>query len=705
MTIYGYTDRWTVRPGQRLGLHVHSERSGYESAVVRLHGPIHENECAETEQLPGTVARHTDGARRRTGTGSFASLPLPRDWLRGQGFTVTLRFEPTTPVLGREQVLLYTGDTAGRTLLALVIGADGMLGARLGGAEIACAPELAAHRWYEGTLGLDGGRLELRLHAVHGQSAESTVSVACTAPEADVRWTTLAAAPCAAEPSLPEYGFNGKIENPVFWNGLPGKGELIAAYEFGRDFESTTLHDGSAAGRHGILHQSPQRAVTGSRWDGTTSDFRTDPGHYAAVHFHDDDLEDAGWPEDRSWTVPELSPGVYGFRLDNGADVDIVPFFVRDGRRECPVLFLAPTFTYLAYANEHLYTAGGNLQFMAQDPELSRHERHILEHEELGKSVYDLHSDGSGVAYSSRLRPVLNLRPYRHNWLNGYVRHLSADLYILDWLGRIGIEHDVATDEDLHHEGSALLERHRVVVTGSHPEYWTRPMQQALHHYLEHGGRLMYLGGNGFYWVTSVFADRPHLIEVRRGNNGSRSWDSPPGESVHSATAHPGGLWAFNGYPPHASVGVGMAAQGWGPASAYRRLPDSHDERAAFVFDGIGSDELIGGFGHVLGGAAGDEVDRYAPELGTPDGTLRLATSVALDDHYQLTQEELLVTAPGQGGTENERVRADMTLREISGGGAVFSVGSICWAGSLAWNGYVNNVARISENVLRRFSR
>jgi N,N-dimethylformamidase len=37
-------------------------------------------------------------------------------------------------------------------------------------------------------------------------------------------------------------------------------------------------------------------------------------------------------------------------------------------------------------------------------------------------------------------------------------------------------------------------------------------------------------------------------------------------------------------------------------------------------------------------------------------------------------------------------------------GGAVFSTGSIAWIGSLSHNGYDNNVSRITENVLRRFS-
>jgi N,N-dimethylformamidase len=33
----------------------------------------------------------------------------------------------------------------------------------------------------------------------------------------------------------------------------------------------------------------------------------------------------------------------------------------------------------------------------------------------------------------------------------------------------------------------------------------------------------------------------------------------------------------------------------------------------------------------------------------------------------------------------------------------VFATGSINWCASLAWNGYDNNVARVTTNVLRRF--
>lgn len=48
-------------------------------------------------------------------------------------------------------------------------------------------------------------------------------------------------------------------------------------------------------------------------------------------------------------------------------------------------------------------------------------------------------------------------------------------------------------------------------------------------------------------------------------------------------------------------------------------------------------------------------------------------------------------------------VSAEMVFFETLTGGAAFSTGPIAWAGSLSHDGYQNNVAQISRNVLRRF--
>ena len=153
-------------------------------------------------------------------------------------------------------------------------------------------------------------------------------------------------------------------------------------------------------------------------------------------------------------------------------------------------------------------------------------------------------------------------------------------------------------------------------------------------------------------------------------------------------------------------MGIGFTAQGFDRSAPYRRQVGSFDPRAAFIFAGIGQDELIGDFESLVlsYGAAGFELDRAEPTLGTPAHTLVLASSYGHSDSYQHVVEEVLMTDPLQGGTVNPEVRADMVYFEYPNGGAVSATGSIAWCGALSHNHYDNTVSRITDNVLRRFA-
>ena len=322
-------------------------------------------------------------------------------------------------------------------------------------------------------------------------------------------------------------------------------------------------------------------------------------------------------------------------------------------------------------------------------------------------ALYDHHSDGSGVCYSSRLRPILNMRPkYNMQGLalgEGAPHQFNADLHLVDWLEAKGYQFDVATDEDLNFEGEELLAPYRVILTGSHPEYSSAQMLSALDGYMSRGGRLMYLGGNGFYWVTSFDHHRPHVIEVRRWH-GTEAWEAGPGEYYHSTSGELGGLWRFRGRTPQELTGVGFTAQGTDKSLPFHRLPDSFDPRAAFIFEGLAEDEVIGDFGLVMGGAGGFELDRADQALGTPPHALVLARTTGFSDVYQAVSEEILISDSQQGGTVSPLVKGDMVYFETPGDGAVFSVGSIAWCGSLSQANYDNDVSRITENVLNRFA-
>jgi N,N-dimethylformamidase len=322
-------------------------------------------------------------------------------------------------------------------------------------------------------------------------------------------------------------------------------------------------------------------------------------------------------------------------------------------------------------------------------------------HPEFGRSLYQRHDDGSGICYSSARRPILSLRPdYRTSLLDA-PRHLGADLYLIDWLEALGFAYDVTTDDHVHALGNEYLGRYAVIITGSHPEYCTYDMISAYQSYVAAGGRMMYLGGNGFYWVTSVHPECPHVIEVRRGNGGTRPWESDAGELHHSTTGEHGGHWRRRGPIPNRLTGVATASEGAdGHSVGYRRLAASRDPRVAFIFEGV-EEEIIGDFGLVMGGAAGDEVDRADLGLGTPPQAMVLATAM-LSAYYSVLLEDRI---SWRSDRDQGEPRADMTYLENAAGGAVFSVGSMSWLGSLSHDQYANNVSRVTANVLRRFAR
>jgi N,N-dimethylformamidase len=248
-----------------------------------------------------------------------------------------------------------------------------------------------------------------------------------------------------------------------------------------------------------------------------------------------------------------------------------------------------------------------------------------------------------------------------------------------------------------------LLSGYQVVLTGSHPEYVTATMLDSLDQYLSRGGRLMYLGGNGYYWVTSIDTERGDVIEVRRGHAGSRTWESAPGAVYHSNTGARGGRWRHRGRPPNHLVGVGFAASGWGGEAGAFHAVTPVPERAAFVFEGVDVSQPIGDFGLIMNGCVGDEVDRWDPDLGSPAEAIRVASCPDLNESYVIVVEDTIGTGVDVTSSTNDRVRADMVLLPTANGGAVFSVGSMTWVGSLSHNGYENSVSRVTRNVLERF--
>lgn len=746
MDIVGYADRYSVRAGDTIRFMVSCERPNYQADVVRLiHGDVNPEGPGFKESFIQNVGTF-EGRFQELVTGSHVTVPDSPPLRIKESFTLTAWISSTTPSNFSQGILAKWSESGGTGYgmmldgehgLTLCIGsADGRVERISTGVPVR-APALHSPAWYFVAASYDSSTGKVLLYQQPKTIWPMDETAAVVEREigrlevAENSVPLIVAGYCEGEASQGPGSriaghFNGKIDRPALFGRALGLTELdslrdgaspsqvgdglIGEWDFGRDFATDRITDVSGNDLHGNTVNRPTRAMKGHNWTANYIDFNRAPQEYGAIHFHDDDLDDARWDVSFEFEVPpDLGSGVYAARLTEGDSEDYVPFFVRpaEGAAQSKILLLIPTNSYLTYANNHSYARTEYAGRVAWEPstpqDLYIAENHL-------NSTYDVHTDGSPVFYSSRLRPNLTMRPKYNFWYlrlgRGGPWQFNGDLHLVDWLDERGYAYDVATDEDLQIEGMDLLSAYNVVVTGSHPEYWTSQGLDAVDAYLAAGGRLMYLGGNGFFSVVSFPPDSTHCIEMRR--TAARPHDEA-GQSHHSFTGEPGMNWNARGRPSGRILGVGSSTgTGFDYSMPYHRLEDSYDPRAAFIFEGIGRDEVIGNFGLKQGGAGGVEIDRADYGLGTPPHALVLAAASGFSDHYQLIIEAESVgdysRGRRRGGSQNPLVRSDLVYFEGPAGGGVFSVGSIAWCGSLSHDDYDNNVSRITKNVLDRFA-
>ncbi len=740
--ILGYSDEISVFPNEQIAFMVSSEEGAdYQASLVQIiHGDTSpEGPGLKLTPVPCPIDGTYRGRRQELLAGSYAVVADSR-CLAGLGsFSVQAMIWPTTPERGA-QALISRWDEANKCGFELGINEAGALALTLGDGAgkvetVSSGKPLVAREWYLAAASYDAETGQVRIVQDplqdHGETDDdSDVTQVVSLQPGDPACPLLMAAryvEMLGSRLRTDAHYNGKIDSPALAKGVLDKGQMerllagstpaveqpdiVARWDFTVGITTDVIHDAGANRLHGAIVNMPARAMKGYNWSGQEMSWRHAADEYGAIHFHDDDVYDAGWEVDFALTVPDgLKSGLYAVRVAYDEHEDYMPFVVKAKRGSAKgknkACFLVPTGSYMAYANEHMPTDAPLAQLLTgQVSVLYPQDVFLLENRNYGASCYDTHSDGSGVCYSSRLRPILNMRPNYQSWLGGAGSSLwqfNADTHIIDWIDAMGVECDFVSDEDLHYEGLAAIEDYSVVLTGSHPEYHSLEMWDAMEAFKNAGGRLMYLGANGWYWRIAYHKTCPGIMEVRRAEDGIRAWAAEPGEYYHSFTGEYGGLWRRNARPPQMMAGTGFTAQGFDISSYYRRQPDADNPRAAFIMEGI-EEEIIGDFGLIGGGAAGLELDRADRLLGTPPNALVLASSEDHTDIYLVVCEEILINYPGLGGQENPLVRADIVFYELASGGAVFAASSIAWGGSLAHNNYDNNVSRMTENVLRRF--
>ena len=237
--LIGYTDRWSVAPGERVQLMTSSSSSPVTVQLLRLaHGdPNPAGPGLRAAPVGSAVDGEYPCLPQAVRSGSFAVL----DDAQGEGSALSLWAWTRLPARGRRQVLLARGQ------LELFLDADGLPSIRIGEACLAARQPLGRETWTRLGVSFADGTIGLHV-AGEPVTAESAILAAPAGP------VTLAASAGGGD------HFNGRLE------------EL-------------RIGDRAYAIPDLRLVNAPTLAVTGRTWDDDTTDFRGARDQYAAVHF------------------------------------------------------------------------------------------------------------------------------------------------------------------------------------------------------------------------------------------------------------------------------------------------------------------------------------------------------------------------------------------------------------------------------------
>jgi N,N-dimethylformamidase len=765
MRLTGYADLFGVNPGKTIKFHVNCNGpKNYKAEIVKV---INGN---TNPRGPGLVERSINascngvysGRKQVIHSGSYGYVE-DKPHFHLDSFTMQCWIWPTTPKTHpkywRHGAQCLMGKWSNEKGYGLFINEEGFVELRINGEKITSGWPIRDHAWHFVAATFDAKtgeavlyhepqivyaldpviepvcrRLTTRIDNVEGVP----FTVACYTGRFDDGGLAASSKPSGI---VMAGHYNGKIDRPrlcrvalsrqdietMNLGAQPGlterrhcgpTGELakviVGSWEFSDGINTIVGRDHGPYVYDLEFVNCPTRAMTGHNFSGHNFDWKHAPQEYGAVHFHDDDIDNARWDVDFEWTVPnDQASAFYAAKLTTTeGDEEYIPFWVVPelGKATSKIAVMVPTISYMAYANDHLANnAGGAELVVYRVPIMQDQNMFLSEHREYGGSVYDTHTDGSGICFSSRLRPILSIRPKYDHYLTQAPWQYPADLHLICWLETMGYKYDCITDEDVHYDGLARLEQYNVIITGSHPEHSSGPQLDALHNYTQRGGRLMYMGGDAWYWVHSYHPAYDHLgrgvvTEMRRCESGIRSWRADPGEYYHQGTGELGGMWRFRGRYLHSVAGTGMSSEGFDISSYYSRTEESNDPRVSWAFEGIEFEEKLGNFGFVGGGAAGTELDIVDTMLGSPPHTLVVATSAGRHtEAYLLVMEDFGFNQQGLDGTQHPRVRSDIAYHETPNGGACFAFSSIAFCGSLPWNNCQNNISKLVGNVLNRF--
>lgn len=697
--LIGYTDKLSLRPGETVSFKVSSTLKKSFSASLKRSISADPNPkgigIVEKDASKYFKTSSFKSRKQSFNPGSYAISKTPIKVSIKKNLNLSVIIFPTLFSSKKQTILAFDN-------IEIYINSNRVTSIRVGNNSISIKEPLILRSWYKINVKISlSGKISISQKNLKNKNENDLINNGKISLNKVLSGKVSLAA--VVSKGIGHNHFNGKIESPI----INADGKKIGDWDLS-DNTSSTFVD-SIIGPKLLLKNFPTRAVTSSKWDSSEMNWQHKPDHYAAIHFHDDDIYDFEWDTDFKFKIPNNMPsGIYIMRIKGEGNEDSIPFFVapKIKKIKTKICVLISTFTYSIYGNHARVDYKDSWQNRIK--EWNAYPYNPVNYKEYGLSAYNYHSDGAGICHASHRRPLFNLRP-------GYItfggsnspcsglRHFQADSHLISWLHNKELEYEIVTDEQLHEDGYKAIKKYKTLITGSHPEYHTKETLDALTEFRDNGGSLNYLGGNGFYWRIAIHKENKSVLEIRRPEGGIRAWASEPGESYNAFDGTYGGLWRRNGRAPQELVGIGFTAQGNFYGHPYERK--CFDQKFDWVFEGI-KENKIGDFGFSGNGAAGFELDHIDSHLTSTKDITLLAQSKASKDpkeNFILVPESQLTHLSNiKHLPEEEILQADMVYFTVPGGGSVFSTGSITFCGSLPWNNFQNNTSKLLENVIKK---
>ena len=281
---------------------------------------------------------------------------------------------------------------------------------------------------------------------------------------------------------------------------------------------------------------------------------------------------------------------------------------------------------------------------------------------------------------------------------------LEYEIFLVRWLeelaARTGIKVDYCSNFDIHNE-PALMPAYKLVICGSHDEYWSKEEFDAFEaRIFRHGSNTMFLGGNTAYWQV-------RYTDINRPPGGPdhgrqmvcyKSNTDPIARRVGSVdpTLLVTAMFRDSARRPENML-MGVAYQNWftPTGNPLTRVPYIVNSTDFPFFADTGLKE-----GDPVGDVVGYEWDNRDPYNNGARLWDANRSRIGL-----LPMDSIRVVLRGSPvDTNGRRGRAEAVYFETRAGAKVFNAGSIRWAWGLGKSGFTHpGFQKLNENLIQQF--